>query len=139
MGAESLPKQRPLGVTILAALAVTAALGEIAWALTRGSGTDRGISGESWWIGAIAPLARALLGLLYFAVGIGLWKLRRWARGVVIGWSVLAMGAVLIIIGTNLWPTEIMVSLWFLLIVAGLNVLCLRYMFTRKVKQEFSS
>ena len=125
--------RRPLGVTILAVLTLIAAIAEWVWAATSGWGIERFMGGESWWISLIGPLARALLGLLYGLIGIGLWRLRKWARGAVIAISSLAIGGVVFnaILGQSL-------SLWLLLPVAGIYALCLSYMFTRKVRQAFS-
>ena len=130
--------RRPLGVTILAVLALTAAVAELVWAITLGWGAERGIRGEALWITAIAPLARVLLGLLYGLIGIGLWRLCGWARRVVIAWSALAIGAIAFSVVWGRRPTGFSLALWVLLAVAGYCALCLGYMFTRKVKQAFS-
>ena len=131
--------RRPLGVTILAILALTAAVVELASAMTLSWGTERGTRGEAWWITAIAPLAHVLRGMLYGLVGIGLWRLRKWARGAVIAISSLAIGGVVFnaIWGQSL--TGFSVPLRLLLPVAGIYALCLSYMFTRKVRQAFSA
>lgn len=130
--------KRPLGVTILAVLALVAAVAELAWATTLGWGGERGIPGEAWWITAIAPLARVLLGLLYAFIGIGLWRLRRWARGVVIVLSALAIGSAAFSVVWGRQLTGFWVPLWLLLPVGAIYALCLGYMFTGKVRQAFS-
>ncbi len=131
--------KHPLGVTILAVLGLTTGLAEIVWAMTLGWGTDRGIRQEVSWITAIAPIARLLLGLVYALIGIGLWRLRRWARGVVILLSALAIGTMAIAV---VWAGRLngfSPLMWLMLPVAGFYVLCLSYMFTRNVRQAFSA
>ncbi len=129
---------RPTGVTILAILTLLGAVSEMVWAIAMGWRTERGNFGQALWISWIGPSARLLLGLLYGLVGIGLWKLRNWARHVVIVLSAIAIAAVAFNAVWGRRLTGFSVALWILIPVAGFYVVCLGYMLTRNVKQAFS-
>jgi hypothetical protein len=124
--------KRPIGVSIVAGLAFACAIVEMAWAVLDWS-TERSLRGYASWMTAIIRLQGSLYGL----IGIGLWKLRSWARCAVIVLSALGVASIAfsILFGilTGFWGPS-----WILASVAVLYALCLGYMFTRKVKQAFS-
>ncbi|MBI1742501.1 hypothetical protein HYR54_05470 [Candidatus Acetothermia bacterium] len=118
--------KRPLGVTILAVIHfVSAILAGLAGVLLTMSVVIGLYRGPNWMVAAAIALGfyALVIGLIYMAMGLGLWRLRNWARilesilcglGVVIGFIALIAAAQLhestyltlmriIGLGINLW------------------------------------
>jgi len=135
--------KRPFGVAVLAVVGILSGVYGFAsglllvrrsWALM-----EILVPNEPRTWGVLAVGLPCVLGIIYTVTGIGLWRLRKWARGVVILWAILAIGtAVLNVILKTFNPDRWVPPLWLLLPVVGFYGLCLAYMFTRKVKQAFS-
>jgi uncharacterized membrane protein (DUF2068 family) len=73
-------------VTILAVIYVAAAVSEVC--LATASAWDKGfedrIPGEAPWINMICVVARIAFAFIYGLIAVGLWRLRKWARGVLV-------------------------------------------------------
>jgi peptidoglycan/LPS O-acetylase OafA/YrhL len=131
--------KRPRGVTLLAGLALLAAVAQIVWAIGSGWFIHQATADEGAWTTTLGQLGRVLMGLIYGLIGFGLWNLRRWARRVAIGWSALAIVVITFEIFFGQQLTGFSVALWILLPVAGFYALCIAYMFNEKVKQAFAN
>ncbi len=143
--------QRPTGVTILAVLDFLAAgaclLLAVAFGLGFGllgsiagggeGGSDAGMA-VLMGLGALAGVVFVVAALISLVVGVGLWKLKNWARILTIVFSILGVlsnlaGAVIPMMTGE--PVSAVSSL----IGLGVNVLILWYMFQPDVKQAFGA
>ncbi len=144
--------KRPLGVGLLAVLAIASGVSGILYGLglffvdfvllgRQPPGREIfALTRPTAWVWAVETAGVPCgLGIIYAAVGIGLWKLRRWARGAAILLLILNI-AVLAALATSLWTLSgFWEDLWLLLAIAGFHGLCLGYMFMGEVKRAFSN
>ena len=138
--------KRPIGVTVVAMLAIVGGTYRFIQSLfwIRSFSETIGnlvVFGEpkTWWFVLAVGIA-PVLSIISIAVGIGLWKLRRWARLLLIVFSVLALGTVSLVfilgpISVDFWLR----NPWPLLLPVALYGFCLAYMFTDEVKRAFSA
>jgi len=139
--------QRPVGVTILAVLAFVAAWGLVLMALLSLLGGALVSSLGARGVGMMAGLGAAVIAVFFLilaavevVVGIGLWKLRNWARIVTIVLCGLSfLGAVLSIL--NPFHIHVFFFLFLLrrLIYAAIYAWILWYLFQPNVKQSFGA
>jgi RsiW-degrading membrane proteinase PrsW (M82 family) len=137
--------RRPIGITVVAA--VTIPLG-ILWFASGLLGlhdfpvTQRFVFGEpKTWV-ALARGFPLIWGIAWTAAGIGLWRLRKWARRLTIFLCLLAMIALSFIFLGPLRPHGFRVESWswyvLPLLIVVFYVLCLCYMLTVQVKRACS-
>ena len=137
--------ERPTGVTILAVLEFISAgfiillgllliVGMSVLGAMGGSGEGSGVMAVLGTLGAVAGVLVMILAVIPLAVGIGLWKLKNWARIVAIVFSGLGVASNLFGVIGGVTTGE-MVSLSSGVIGLGVNVLILWYMFQPHVKQ----
>jgi len=139
--------QRPTGVTILAVLAFLAAAVLVLMALLSLLGGALVSSLGARGMGTLAGLGAAVIAVFFLilaavevVVGIGLWKLRNWARIVTIVLCGLSfLGAVLSIL--NPFHIHVFFFLFLLrrLIYAAIYAWILWYLFQPNVKQSFGA
>jgi hypothetical protein len=139
--------QRPVGVTILAVLAFVAAGGLVLMALLSLLGGALVSSLGARGVGMMAGLGAAVIAVFFLilavvevVVGIGLWKLRNWARIVTIVLCGLSfLGAVLSIL--NPFHIHVFFFLFLVrrLIYAAIYAWILWYLFQPSVKQSFGA
>ncbi|HSC78507.1 MAG TPA: hypothetical protein VLB32_08080 [Candidatus Acidoferrales bacterium] len=141
--------ERPIGVTILAVLEFISAGAFILIGLLLlvgggmlgamgGGGEGSGVMAVLGTLGAVAGVVVLVLAAIPLAVGIGLWKLKNWARILAIVFSGLGVVSNLfgVIGGVS---TGEMVSLSSGVIGLGVNILILWYLFQPHVKQAFGA
>jgi len=141
--------ERPTGVTILAVLEFLGAglfiliglLFLVGFGLLGGAAGQAGEGGGMavlMGLGAVAGVVFLVLALIPLAVGIGLWKLRNWARILVIVFSILGVlsnlagAAIPLMTGDPVSAVSSVIGL-------GVNGLILWYMFQPHVKQAFGA
>jgi hypothetical protein len=141
--------ERPTGVTILAVLeflgaglfALIGLLLLVGFGLLGGAAGQAGESGGMAFLmglGAVAGVLFLVLALIPLVVGIGLWKLKNWARILVIVFSILGVlsnlaGAVVpLMVGEPVSAVSSIIGL-------GVNGLILWYMFQPHVKEAFGA
>jgi hypothetical protein len=103
-----MPPKRPIGVSVLAILSGLAGLGEIVvgigfFGLAALGGAALAARGLPTWLAGLAAIfgvVLLLVGLITFAVAIGLWRMRGWAWWFAI---VVFLISVLINIATFSW------------------------------------
>jgi len=136
--------RRPVGVTILALLAMLCGAPGFVWVLyliwrvvyPREEAVPFQLTLFSLLMYAI-PFTWCVI---YFVVGLGLWRLRKWARRLVIYLSALGIGFVAFSFIQKQFDSDFsMPPLWLLLAQVGFYGLCLGYMFTGDVKRAFSA
>ncbi len=141
--------ERPIGVTILAVLEFISAglvlllgllltVGLSALGAMGRGGEGGSILGVLAALGAAAGVFVMILAIIPLAIGIGLWKLKNWARIVVIVFAGLgALGNIVRVI----WGLSSgdMVSTVGGIIGLGIQGLILWYMFQPHVKQAFGA
>jgi hypothetical protein len=141
--------KRPIGVTVMAVLAIAVGVQWFALGLSIISDfpwmrpllfTHPETRMEALWVGLLF-----LATLICAVVGIGLWRLRQWARWLVIVLLALPFGeiAVISILGYFL-PDFYNVDFWrrhpwLLVLPVGVCGLCLGYMFIDHVRKAFSA
>lgn len=141
--------ERPIGVTILAVLEFISAgfilllgllltVGLSALGAMGRGGEGGSILGVLAALGAAAGVLVMILAVIPLAIGIGLWKLKNWARIVVIVFSVLGLVSNLFGVIGGVSAGE-MFSLSSGVIGLGINVLVIWYMFQPHVKQAFGA
>ncbi len=141
--------ERPVGVTVLAVLEFISAgflillgllliVGMSVLGAMGGGGEGSGVMAVLGTLGAVAGVVVMILSVIPLAVGIGLWKLKNWARIVVIVFSILGLVSNLfgVIGGVS---TGEMVSLSSGVIGLGINILVIWYMLQAHVKQAFGA
>jgi len=140
---------RPTGITILAvlefltagALILAALLFIVAFGLLGGAAGQAGESGGMavlMGLGAVAGVILLVIALIPLALGYGLWKLKNWARILVIVFSILGVLSNLAGAAIPLMTGE-PVSAVSSVIGLGVNGLILWYMFQPHVKQAFGA
>jgi len=141
--------ERPIGVTILAVLEFISAgfilllgllltVGLSALGAMGRGGEGGSVLGMLAALGAAAGVLVMILAIIPLVIGIGLWKLKNWARIVVIVFSVLGLVSNLFGVIGGVSAGE-MVSLSSGVIGLGINVLVLWYMQQAHVKQAFGA
>lgn len=141
--------ERPIGVTILAVLEflTAGACILIGLLLLVGGGMMGAMAGGSdasgmmnmlGALGAVAGVVVIVLSAIPLLVGIGLWKLKNWARILVIVFSCLGVLSNLIGLLGGLTAGE-MFSVGSSVVGLGINVLIIWYMFQPHVKQAFAA
>lgn len=136
--------KRPVGVRVLATLSILSALFGVVQLCLSALGVEwLGMSheqvGEPAWFGVVPAVARLALSGLYIALGVGLWRLRRWApRVLVIGCltGVAVSFGLPFVVGLlfERWEASFFA---FVLFSAAACFLCLWYLGTPKVKRAF--
>lgn len=134
--------KRPVGVTIFAMLLMVAAILSVTLATITAwdKGFRHGIPGEPAWIGVIPVVARIALGLIYGLIGRGLWNLRRWARGVLLLYTISGViVAVAMLIISRIVPQMALWTppLWGWILFAGYPGLVVYYFMKREIKHAF--
>ncbi len=141
--------ERPVGVTILAVLEFISAgffillgllllVGGGVLGALGGGGEASGYMAAVAAMGAVAGVVVLILSVIPLAIGIGLWKLRNWARIVAIVFSGLGVLSNLLGVIGGVTAGE-MFSLSSSVIGLGINILVLWYMFQPHVKQAFGA
>jgi len=134
--------KRPLGVKILAVFCVISGLcGTAAGAVEAWRTVARSVELDLFaWVILLVWAVNSILGAMWIVIGVGLWKLRKWARRLVIVLSALAIGTVSVsLILKHFNPDSWMPAPWYLLLVGSPYSLFLIYMFSRDVKRAFST
>ncbi|MGH9775930.1 MAG: hypothetical protein ACRD50_13395 [Candidatus Acidiferrales bacterium] len=138
--------QRPTGVTILAVLAFLGAACTLLVGfamLVGGAAFSRMLSASPGaamlaGMGAALGVVCLLFAVLYLAIGVGLWKLKNWAR--VLTLVLTAIGLVFAVLG--LFPVvmhfNIFALIWQLFICA-IYVIIIMYLLKPHVKQAFGA
>lgn len=143
---------RPLGVTILAVLnfigAVLLVIGGLLFMLGMGmAGAAAGRGGEVGGmagmgflmaLGAVAGVIFIVFGVIGGAIGIGLWKLKNWARIVTIVLTAISLLMGLAGLAMSLVSFDVF-RLVFQLIFIGIYAWILWYMFQPHVKDAFGA
>lgn len=139
--------KRPVGVTVFAALAILGGIYSFAAVLLsmRDYPTMHGFvfSQPKTWL-ALAHAMPFVWSLSWTVAGIGLWRLRKWGRRLVIFLCLLAMIGLAFLFWKQFGADVFNVDVWLrhpwpLLLPVVLYVLCLGYMFTDEVKRAFSA
>ncbi len=122
------------GLCVLGGLAFTVGMGigGAAAASTKGAGVGAFLVGLGD-VGGVLLLVCAAIGVV---VGIGLWKLRGWARMVTIVLTILSLVLAVPGLFMSIFSLKVL-QLIFQLIGAGIYVLIVGYMFRPHVKQAF--
>jgi len=142
--------ERPTGVTILAVLnfvgALLCVLGALlfflglglagAGAKTTGAGT--GGMALLMGLGAVGGVIILIFGAIAVLVGVGLWKLRNWARILTIVLTALSLLFAVLGLLTSLLHFQLF-ALVFRLVFVAIYALILWYMFQPHVKQAFGA
>jgi len=137
--------KRPVGVTILTVywiLSGAASFGQglrMIWDVVLAGDA---LPGERSWWGLVLLLVNVfpcVMGVFGLAIGLGLWKLRRWARRLVIVLSGLGVGSVALTFVLRQVTDRWVPPLWLWLPMAAFYFLCLIYMFSHDAKQAFST
>jgi len=141
--------ERPTGVTVLAVLNFLGAggcalaglafmvglgIGGAAVASTKGAGAGALLAG----LGAVGGVVLLVCAAIGVVIGIGLWKLRGWARTVTIVLSIIALVMAVPSFFFSILSFRV-VQLFFLFIRAGISALIVWYMFRPHVKQAFGA
>lgn len=142
---------RPVGVTILAILDFLSGLGCIlggimmiaggglaasfmSQAQAQGSASGAGFMAG---LGALAGVFFLVCAAVYILLGIGLWKLKNWARMITV--ALLAIGAVFQVIGLVVVFMHFnIVALVFDAVILAVEVLILWYLLTANVRAAFT-
>jgi len=134
--------ERPLGVTFLATLILMVATAYLGRAAASGWGLEGSLRGEPWWFNAIAVVARFGLGLLYGLIGVGLWRLRDWARGTFILLTVVGLTSAAFMLllkylapGLGLWTPP----LWISILLFAYSGLVIYYLMRTSVVRAFAA
>lgn len=143
---------RPVGVTILAILDFLSALGCILGGImmiaggglaasfmsqTQAQGSASG-AGFLAGMGALAGVFFLVCAAIYILLGVGLWKLKNWARMITV--VLLAIGAVFQVIGlVGVFMHFNIVALTFDVVILGVEVLILWYLLSANVTAAFTS
>ncbi|HXE76125.1 MAG TPA: DUF2127 domain-containing protein [Candidatus Xenobia bacterium] len=141
--------ERPTGVTILAVLEFISAgaliligllllVGGGVLGAMSGGGEGSSFMGVLGALGAVAGIVLIVVSAIPLLVGIGLWKLKNWARVLAIVFSGIGVVSNLFGILGGVSTGEI-VSVSSGVIGLGINVLILWYMFQPHVKQAFGA
>ncbi len=138
---------RPTGVTILAVLSFLGAILMVIGAavmfllgssagLAAMAGRGGGMGGPLAAMGAFAGVACLILAVLYVVNGVGLWKLRGWARLLTI--LLVALGIIFGLLGIvrAMAPMMIGLIIWELVLIA-IDVWIVIYLFKPHVKAAF--
>jgi hypothetical protein len=137
------PVKRPAGVTIFAVMSILSGTSaSVHGLLTIGSVFSSGVPSTSpttsLWLELLPGIGRLVLGGIFALIGIGLWRMQRWARSAFIGWTmlwcmVLIGFLVLNEIGTEIWMPPTL----FVLLLLAYGALSLCYVVQRGVKDAF--
>jgi hypothetical protein len=140
--------KRPIGVTVVAALTILGGVLQsvlsfvVMRVLLASLPPDH--EGPETWVVLVSALP-VFFGIALTAAGIGVWRLRKWGRLVLIGLCslVLVHAAVLFVLGYFIPDISIVGSFlhypWHWLLPWVLCGFCLAYMFTGEVKRAFSA
>jgi hypothetical protein len=129
-------RERPLGITILAVLAIIGGifllLGGLALLALGGVAASQGdsVSGALGGFAAILGIVTLVLAILYLAFGVGAWMLKPWAwtLGVVSQVLSLLIALVQIILGSSITGQIVGIII---------SAVILYYLFTPNVKAAF--
>jgi hypothetical protein len=139
--------KRPVGVTALAALAILGGIYQFAALLLSmrdyPSTQHFVLSQPKTWV-ALAQAIPFVLSLSWTAAGIGLWRLRKWGRRLVIFLCLLAIIVLAVLLwkqfGADVFSVDVWLRLrWPALLPVVVYGLFLGYMFTDEVKRAFSA
>jgi len=139
--------KRPLGVTVLAALAILGGVHGFAWSLLvvqdLRSTLRLALAEHRTWV-VLASGIPIIWSLSWIVAGIGLWRLRKWGRRLVIFLCLLGMIGLAVFFWKQFGADVFNVDVWLrhpwpLLLTVALYGLFLGYMFTDEVKRAFSA